>query len=114
VVDTEGYQRGIDLFNRGEFFNAHEMLEDVWRTAPGEERKFLQGLIQVAVAFHHHSRGNVAGARSVLARARKNLARYPDHFAGVHLAELCAALAQCQVALDNGTSPPALRVHCDR
>ena len=113
-MDAAGFQRGLDLFNRGEFFEAHEVLEDVWRAAPEQERKFLQGLIQVAVALHHHSQGNIVGARSVLARARKNLACYPGKFAGVYLAELCAALAECQTALDNGSSPPTVQVRSDR
>src|SRR5215467_14165579 len=93
------FREGVRLFNAAQFFEAHESLEDVWREAPEPERKFLQGLIQIAVALHHHSTGNVVGARSVLARARKNLAHYPDNFAGVDLADLCAALAQFQSAL---------------
>ena len=61
-VDQAGFSRGIALFNHGEFFEAHEVLEDVWRAAPPGEKKFLQGLIQVAVSFHHRSTGNLIGA----------------------------------------------------
>jgi len=107
-VEAEGYERGIALFNRGEFFEAHEVLEDVWRAAPAAERKFLQGLIQIAVALHHHSRGNSVGARSLLARAVGNLNCYPEEFAGIELAMLRGSLRAWQVALENGTPPPAL------
>ena len=51
MVDSAQYRQGVELFNRAAFFDAHEALEDVWRAAPLAEKKFLQGLIQVAVAL---------------------------------------------------------------
>ena len=65
-MDVNGYQRGIQLFNAREFYDAHEVWEDVWRESNGMEKQFLQGLIQAAVAFHHHSTGNVIGACSLM------------------------------------------------
>lgn len=108
VVDLSGFRRGIDLFNRGEFFDAHEVLEDVWRPAPDEEKKFLQGLIQVAVGLHHYSTGNKVGARSLLARADRNISSYPKGLQGVKLAALRARLAEWILALDNGHEAPPL------
>jgi predicted metal-dependent hydrolase len=96
------YRRGIDLFNRREFFDAHEVLEDVWRAAPGKEKLFLQGLIQLAVGLHHYSTGNVAGARSVMARGHRNLSKYPAVFGGINLAKLRHAAERCTQALDRG------------
>jgi predicted metal-dependent hydrolase len=66
-------RRGVDLLNRGDFFAAHEVLEDVWRAAPTRHKPFLQGLVQVAVALHHYSTGNRVGAVSVMNKARCNL-----------------------------------------
>ena len=108
VVDLSRFRRGIDLFNRGEFFDAHEVLEDVWRAAPDEEKKFLQGLIQVAVGLHHYSTGNKVGARSLLARADRNLSSYPEGLQGVKLAPLRARLAEWILALDNDHKAPPL------
>ena len=71
------------------------------------EKKFLQGLIQVAVAFHHHSTGNLVGARSLLGRARKNLAGYPEGFLGIRVAGLLESLAKWQAVLASGGSKPA-------
>jgi uncharacterized protein len=107
-MDEIAYRHGLDLFNRGEFFDAHEVLEDVWRAAPAAEKKFLQGLIQVAVGLHHHSRGNVVGARSLLARAHRNLSAYPARHGGIDLAELRAQVERWVEALGNGSSAPAL------
>lgn len=107
-MEDASYQHGLELFNRGEFFDAHEVLEDVWRAAPAAEKKFLQGLIQVAVGLHHHSRGNLAGARSLLARAHRNLSAYPGRHAGIDLAGLRARVEQWVAALENGKNVPAL------
>jgi predicted metal-dependent hydrolase len=99
---------GIRLFNDAEFFDAHEALEDVWRAAPLEDKKFLQGLIQVAVALHHFGKGNSAGARSVLRRAFRNISLYPEGFGGIDSAGLLKEIAEWQLALDEDTQVPAL------
>jgi predicted metal-dependent hydrolase len=105
VVDLEKLSEGIALINRAQFFEAHEVLEDAWREAPDPEKKFLQGLIQVAVAFHHHSRDNRVGAESLLRRALTNLSAYPDTFAGVDLQRLRQDLVAWQIALEQSGSP---------
>ncbi len=107
-MDSGLYLQGIDLFNQAAFFECHEMLEDAWRVAPEPERKFLQGLIQTAVAFHHYSKGNPAGTRSLLKRALRNLAGYPVVFGGLDLAPLRQSIADWQAALENGVIMPPL------
>jgi hypothetical protein len=58
-------QAGL-LFDAGLYFEVHELLEPFWMRAEGPERPALQGLIQVAVGFHHLAGGNVSGARTLL------------------------------------------------
>ena len=106
-MDQAGYKRGLELFDAGKVFDAHEVLEDVWRAAPAEEKKFLQGLIQLAVGLHHYSRGNLAGARSLLARGNRNLSAYPEHHRGIDLARLRARVEQWVHALENNGTIPA-------
>jgi predicted metal-dependent hydrolase len=82
------FNRGLDLFNAQQFFDAHEVLEDVWRALSRDRparphlRLHVQGMVQLAVAFHHQSKGNYVGARSVLERAVRNLngadSSFPD------------------------------------
>ena len=79
---------GVHLFNTRKFFEAHEALEAVWLDADGEQRSFLHGLIQVAAAFHHHSRGNVAGFRSLLEKGARKLDAYGDSRDGIDVATL--------------------------
>ena len=112
-MDVHGFRRGIELFNHGEFFDAHEVLEDVWRAAPDQEKKFLQGLIQLAVGLHHYSTGNKLGARSLLARGDRNLSGYDKGLEGLRLAPLRARVREWLTALDNGhptPSPPRIEI----
>ena len=85
---------GITLFNLYDFFAAHEAFEDVWGEAPrpSELRQHLQGLVQVAVAFHHQSTGNRDGARSVLNRALSNLRGGEESFPDLDLKGLVMQL----------------------
>ncbi len=72
--------KGVLEFNRQEFFRCHETLEELWREQEGQERLFTQGLIQIAVGFHHLLRGNTRGARSLLMRGREKLEPFqPQH-----------------------------------
>jgi uncharacterized protein len=65
----------LALYGAGRFFDAHEALETVWRRQPDDPvMALLHGLIQWAVAFEHHRRGNPRGARVLLARAWSRLA----------------------------------------
>jgi hypothetical protein len=97
------FDKGLDLFNRAHFFDAHEVLEDVWRTVPGNQplRRHLQGMVQLAVAFHHESTGNHVGARSVLERALGNLNGAEGSLPDVDLDRLRADLAPWRRYLDS-------------
>jgi predicted metal-dependent hydrolase len=107
-VDLQLYHHGIELFNRAEFYDAHEVLEDVWRASIDPEKKFLQALIQTAVALHHHSTGNVVGCRSLMARALRNFHGYPEGFCGVELESFRISLSEWQHALAEGSPLPPL------
>lgn len=91
---------GRRCFDSGAFFEAHEHWELVWLTAPEPEKTFLQGLIQVAAAFHHFQRDNHAGTASLLRAALRRLDVYPGTFAGVEIAPLRAAIGLWLQALE--------------
>jgi predicted metal-dependent hydrolase len=88
MVSETARRRGIELFNAGEFYECHEVLEDVWRPSHGEERYFLQALIHFAVGFYHHQQGNRIGAELQLGKALRKLAGYLPAFQGVNTALL--------------------------
>jgi predicted metal-dependent hydrolase len=81
-------QEAIRLFNDRYFFEAHEVLEEVWRQEHGESRLFLQGLIQVCAAYHHFQNGNLIGAITLLERGADKMRRYPGRYLGFDSAGL--------------------------
>lgn len=80
---NEAFHRGVDLFNRGAFFECHEALEEIWMPEHGPRRLFLQSLIHIAVGFYHHQQGNQPGAERQLQKGLKKLAGYLPEFDGV-------------------------------
>ncbi|MGA3294091.1 MAG: DUF309 domain-containing protein [Candidatus Acidiferrales bacterium] len=108
--ENQPFQRGIAHFNAGEFFEAHEAWEELWLAVPGPEKAFLQGLIQLAAAFHHHGRGNPRGAKSLLVAGLAKLAGFPDNHGGLELAKLRTQAGQWARALEGGEEPAARRL----
>src|SRR5688500_15982704 len=78
-------EEGRAAFNAGDFFLAHERWEEVWRHAVGDDRRWLQGLIQVAAGSHQLARGRTGPAARLLARAVSKLADAPDRLDGLDL-----------------------------
>lgn len=106
--ENHEFNKGIELFNRAAFFDAHEILEDVWRSVPRDHppRRHLQGMVQLAVAFHHVSRDNYLGASSVLERALRNLTGADRSFPDLDLNRLRADLSLWQSHLNDLSAPP--------
>src|ERR1022692_4939633 len=88
MVSEDTRRRGIELFNAREFYECHEVLEDLWRPSWGEERFFLQAIIHFAVGFYHHQQGNGIGAELQLRKGLRKLAGYLPAFQGVDTAQL--------------------------
>jgi hypothetical protein len=104
---------GLRCFHSGAYFEAHEHWETVWLAAPEPEKTFLQGLIQVAAAFHHLRRGNSLGTVSLLRAALCRLDKYPASFGGIALARVCSEIRSWLDALETASQPclpPVLRL----
>lgn len=80
--------KAVELWDEERFFEAHEVLEEVWHAAPDDDQLFWQGVIQVAVGCCHHQRGNVQGSVSLLRKAAEKLRGYPDVYYGVDVEQL--------------------------
>ena len=94
------------LWNERLFFEVHEVLEAVWKTAAGATRQALQGVIQIAVAYHHLMHGNRRGARSLLVEGRSRLASVPaTTLPALDVAALLAATAPWEEALARHETP---------
>lgn len=106
----EKFQRGLAQFNRREFFEAHETWEEIWLASSGPEKTFLQGIIQVAAAFHHYSRGNLRGTRSLLEAGLKKLEKSPAIHRGCEIEKLRVAARGWIAALREGKDPGARKL----
>lgn len=81
---------GIALFNAGEYFEAHEVLEHAWNATPGPARELYRGILQVAVAYLQITRRNYNGALKMFLRMRQWLDPLPTECQGVNVAQLRA------------------------
>ena len=93
-------QSGMQLFEAGDYFAAHEALEHAWQAEAGPSRELYRALLQIAVACLQIERGNYNGAVKMFWRARQWLAPLPAACRGVDTQALrtaaVAVLAQVQ------------------
>ncbi len=92
--------RGLACFNAGEYFEAHEYLENAWRAETGPVRELYRGILQVGVGYYHLMRGNLPGARKMFSRARRSLAAFPATACGIDLAGLLTDVDRVESALE--------------
>ena len=69
----ETLREGVRLFNEERFWEAHEVLEEIWHPARGEDRNLIQGLILTAAAFVHYQKDEASVCISILGRALEKL-----------------------------------------
>ena len=105
------YLEGIEHFNVCDFFEAHEVWEDLWKDYQGPSRKFYQGLIQVAVCLYHFGNGNIRGAKKLYHSSRAYLEAYLPKHEGIDLEKLLAQLQTCcQPILDSKEEFPKIEI----
>lgn len=92
--------QGIREFNRGDWYDCHETVEDLWIGSEGEVRSFYQGIIQVAIALYHWRNGNFGGAVSLLKRGAGHLRHVSDRCQWVDIAALIADADRTCAALE--------------
>jgi hypothetical protein len=95
----------IALFNAGEWYRCHDLLEDLWHQCQGPDRQALQGLLQIAVAQLHLERSNLRGATVLLGEGLGRLKPYGSEALGLELGPLLAAVSQRLQNLQQGLEP---------
>lgn len=68
-MSDDRFEKACEHFNQAEYFEAHEVWEELWNEAYGPRHAFLQCLIQVAVALHHARNENWNGAQKLCIRS---------------------------------------------
>ena len=93
-MDDRFFQ-GIREFNSGRYFEAHEVLEDLWHEYRETDRTFIQGLIQISAGFYHFRCSNWKGAASQLSKGLKKLEPYKPEHLGIELGDFLAKIESC-------------------
>ncbi|HTL69951.1 MAG TPA: DUF309 domain-containing protein [Candidatus Eisenbacteria bacterium] len=88
------FVKGLELFNEGQYFECHEVIEDLWLETPYEDfyRDFYKGVIQAAAAVYQSQRGILTGARGLSSSSLKYLEKYAPDALGLNVAKLIADL----------------------
>src|SRR5512133_1391097 len=96
-------------FNRGDYFEAHDVLEQLWlKDRYGPEGRFYKGLIQLAGGFVHVSKQRTGPAVALFKLAKDNLATYPRMHQRLNLEALCLSIDSWRAFLENGGHPSRL------
>ncbi len=99
------YLAGILFFNERDFFEAHEVWEDLWAESHGDERRFYQGLIQAAVGLFHFSGGNLGGARKQYRSSYDYMKACGSPFLGLDVTDFWRQMGLCFEPLLSAPSP---------
>lgn len=98
------YLAGILFFNRRDFFEAHEVWEDLWHVSFPPERRFIQSLIQAAVALFHFGNGNVRGAGRLYQSSKDYAQPYLPTYLGMDVAGFWRRMDECFAGMAPGTT----------
>jgi len=92
-------REGVALFNQGEFYEAHEPLEEAWMITDSPERDLYQGVLQIGLAYYQISRDNYRGALKMFRRGYRNLSPLGDRLLGIDLGQLLNDARRVEAAL---------------
>jgi hypothetical protein len=99
----EVLEEAIGLFNSERYWECHETLESVWRTAKGGERSLVQGIILVCAALVHEQRGERDVALGIYRRALAQLAWAEKSYHGI---DIPGFRRNVERSLERGELPP--------
>jgi len=103
----ENHRLGIEHFDAGRYFPAHEAWETSWKQARGtEDAEFFKGLSQLGAGYVHLLRGNAHGAQTLLRRAASRIGRYPNGHRGVDTRSVTERAEADALAVERGDLVP--------
>lgn len=101
------FRDGVAHFNQTEFWHAHESWETLWLVAQSDVKQFLQGLIQVAAAYHHVKRGTLRGAPRLFEAGMRRLSAFPANFCGLDRSAVVELTSDFPKLIELGVAPPS-------
>ena len=87
-------KEAVRLFNKQKYFACHEIIEDLWREAPDEDKMFYEALIRLSTGFHLRlNRGGTQGSKNLLTQALMRLEDHRPSHLGIDVARLYSEIA---------------------
>jgi predicted metal-dependent hydrolase len=102
--DEDHLERGISLFNSGKFWEAHEVWEQIWLNHPEDGRFFIQGLIQLAAAYHQLGKKVYRGVVIHLKQAQERLKLFPSDFLGIDVSPILEVIDDSLAGIESRAS----------
>lgn len=110
----EDFWKGIDEFNKQEFYECHETLESVWNKQTGPERELTQGIIQIAVAYYHLLKDNRKGALKLLKRGGERVDKFQPKYFSIDIKKLVDSVAFQIAVLEQDTGDSSIQIEIPR
>ena len=87
-MQVDSFMQAVEEFNKGKFYQCHDSLEAIWVDSPEIDKRFYQGILQIAVACHHLSNLNLRGAIILLGESIQRLRDYLPEYKQIDLSQL--------------------------
>lgn len=93
MVDIEKklFKKGILFFNKKKFYSAHEEWEELWTEYSLDDPEFIQGMIQLSVAFFHITNSNLIGSKNLFRKSFQKLEKFKNNHRNINLNEIISA-----------------------
>ncbi len=101
-VIPDGFWYGVQQFNQQEFYACHDTLEALWMDSMEPEKKFYQGVLQIAVGLYHLTNQNWRGAVMLMGEGIYRLDYYRPNYSGINVEQLFTQTSALLTKLQQG------------
>ena len=93
----ELFREGLKQYKLMDYFESHEVWEELWSDYYLEDKKFIQGLIQLSVSFVHLSNGNMIGANNLLNKSKEKFTQFSGIHRGIDISILLSQIKKLEL-----------------
>ena len=104
-------KQGLQAFNRGDFYLAHEYFEDAWRETPDEVREFYRALLHLSGGYYRLTQNRAHAARKFFHRSLHWIGQFPNPYLSIDTSALIDHLDEIITAIDSGSTPELILEH---
>ena len=101
----ELFLEGLRQYKLMDYYESHEVWEELWSDYYLEDKKFIQGLIQLSVSFVHLSNGNMIGANNLLKKSKGKFIQFSGRQRGIDINILLNQIEKVELEYKNLKNP---------